>query len=79
MLSKSLGVDIGGEWSPRQADAVMRIVEPELAEMGMCIQRLDVTCFGHTGQRVILQPFCDRHDVPVGHDSACDLCIAESK
>lgn len=70
-----LSINPGGEWSPRQAEAVSRALAPELEARGLKLRTLGVN--GHP-KRVALQLLCAKHDCVVKPDSACPVCVNDS-
>lgn len=71
-------IDPSGTWSPRQADAVLRVINPEAEKVGLRFERIDVSTH-EKPDRVILEAFCIKHRTVVRPDTACARCLAASK
>jgi len=78
-MTTPLTIDPGGLWSVRQAAAVLAVIGPEAAALGLHFKTVDVTTWGMPAPRVLLVAYCRRHDVPIAPDTACALCLAEAR
>lgn len=72
-----LSVDTTGEWSPRQAQAVIAAVQEEAGRHGLRFRAIDITGMGGP-ERCLIAAFCLKHDCAIAVDSACPQCLSES-
>lgn len=73
-----LSVDPSGEWSTRQAQAVLAIIQPQAERNGLRFRMVDVSTFSRRN-RCILVARCLVHDVPVVEGHACAMCLRKVK
>ena len=73
-MIEPLSIYPGGQWSPRQAQAVMAHLQPELRARGLRIRSLDISPM-QGPERCLLQVLCAKHGCVVEEDSACPVCV----
>lgn len=64
-----LSINTSGTWSPAQARAVAKALQPELDERGLILRTRT-----YPDERVIMQVLCRRHECVVDDDAVCPVC-----
>lgn len=73
---QTLTIETRGEWSPVQARAILDAILEEAETLGLRFKAIDITSHGGPS-RVLLLPFCARHDKVVPENGACSMCLHE--